>query len=204
MDLEVVLESSQGSQSLCRVGACTGAFLSNCRSSVTLPFAWIKGSVAFPRGFPTRLSHEPFPRGFPTSLSHEAFPRAFPTGLSHVPPWCESILGLKVEAVQGKQVSLEWTETLGDSGNGGTTLEFLSPFLWRAPPLEIRWERREFLPDHAGKDPSCRTRRRNRGSSVCGRDSRASSPLETGMSGSFLSCSKVVKDPLEVPQVRCD
>ena len=42
-------------------------------------------------------------------LSHEAFPRIFPTGLSHVPPWCESILGLKVEAVQGKQVSLEWT-----------------------------------------------------------------------------------------------
>ena len=40
-------------------------------------------------------------------LSHEAFPRGFPTGLSHVPPWCESILGLKVEAVQGKEVSLE-------------------------------------------------------------------------------------------------
>ena len=52
-----------------------------------LPFAWIKGSEAFPRGFPT--------------------------GLSHVPPWCESILLLKVEAVQGKQVSLEWTETSG-------------------------------------------------------------------------------------------
>ena len=37
-------------------------------------------------------------------------------GLPHraVPhPWCESILGLKVEAVQGKQVSLEWTETSG-------------------------------------------------------------------------------------------
>ena len=34
-------------------------------------------------------------------------------GLSHVPPWCESILGLKFEAVQGKQVSLEWTETSG-------------------------------------------------------------------------------------------
>ena len=51
--------------------------------------------------------------GFPSSLSHEAFPRGFPTGLSHVPPWCESKLGLKVEAVQGKQVSLEWTETSG-------------------------------------------------------------------------------------------
>ena len=62
-------------------------FLPNCSSSVTLPFAWIKGSVAFPRGFPT--------------------------GLSHVPPRCESIVGLKVEAVQGKQVSLEWTETSG-------------------------------------------------------------------------------------------
>ena len=84
-------------------------------------------------------------------LSLEACPGGFSTGLSHVPPWCESILSLKVEAVQGKQVSLERTETLGDSGNGGTTLEFLSPFLWRAPPLEMRRERREFFPDHAGK-----------------------------------------------------
>ena len=49
--------------------------------------------------------------GFPSRLSQEAFPRGFPTGLSHVTPWCESILGLKVEAVQGKQVSLGWTET---------------------------------------------------------------------------------------------
>ena len=46
-------------------------------------------------------------------LSLEAFPRGFPTGLSHVPPWCEWILGLKVEAVQGKQVPLKWTETYG-------------------------------------------------------------------------------------------
>ena len=28
-----------------------------------------------------------------------------------MPPWFESILGLKVEAVQEKQVILEWTET---------------------------------------------------------------------------------------------
>ena len=40
---------------------------------------------------------------------------------------------------------------LRDSVNGGTTLEFLSPFLWRAPPLGMRRERREFFPDHAGK-----------------------------------------------------
>ena len=30
-----------------------------------------------------------------------------------MPPWCESILSLKVEAVKGKQDSLEWTETSG-------------------------------------------------------------------------------------------
>ena len=99
MDLGVLLESPQGSQSLSRVGACTCAFLPSCSSSVTLPFAWIKGSVAFPRGFPT--------------------------GLSHVSPRSESILGLKVEAVQGKQVSLEWTEKSGGLWNGGTTLESL-------------------------------------------------------------------------------
>ena len=90
-------------------------------------------------------------RGFPSRLSHEAFPRGFPTGLSHVPPWCELILGLKVDAVQGKEVSLEWTVTSGGLWECGTSLEFLSPFLWRAPPLEMQRERREFFPDHAGK-----------------------------------------------------
>ena len=87
MDLGVLLESPQGSVSSSRVGACTYAFLPSCSSSVTLLFAWFKESVPFPRGFPK--------------------------GLFHVPPLCETILGLKVEAVQGKQVSLEWTETPG-------------------------------------------------------------------------------------------
>ena len=31
------------------------------------------------------------------------------------------------------------------------SLEFLSPFLWRAPPLEMQRERRELFPDYAGK-----------------------------------------------------
>ena len=78
-----LLESPQLSQSSSRVGACTCAFFPRFSSIVMLPFAWIKGSVAFPRGFPT--------------------------GLSHVPPWWESILDVKVLAVQGKQVPLEWT-----------------------------------------------------------------------------------------------
>ena len=61
------------------------------KEQIHITFPWIKGSVAIPRGFPTRL----------------------PTGLYHVPPCCEPFLGMKFEAVQGKQGSLEWTETSG-------------------------------------------------------------------------------------------
>ena len=74
-----------------------------------LPFAGIKGSVGF----------------------LEAFPRGFPTGLSHGPPWCESILGFKVEAMQGKEVSLEWTET-----SGGLWVWWLDPGVPLAFPVE--------------------------------------------------------------------
>ena len=70
-------------------------------------------SVAAVSRFPSRGSRD---QGLSLEAFHEAFPRGFPTGLSHVPPWFESILGLKVEAVQGKQVSLEWTETSGGLG----------------------------------------------------------------------------------------
>ena len=60
------------------------------------------------------------------------------------------------------------------------------------------------FPSTQGKDPSSRARRRKRDSCGCGRDSCASSRVGTGMSGNFLSCSKGVKDPLEVPEFRCD
>ena len=52
---------------------------------------------------------------------------------------------------------------------------------------------RNSFPTTQGKDPSSRSRRRKRGSSGCWRDSRASSPVKTFMSGNFLSCSKGVK-----------
>ena len=124
--------------------------------------------------------------------------------LSHVPPWCELILGLKVEAVQGKQVSLEWTETSGVSGNGRTTLEFLYLSCGKRLLLRCDGNAGNSFQTTQGKDPSSRARRRKRGSSGCGRDSSASFRVETGMSGNFLSCSKGIKDPLEVPEVRCD
>ena len=101
-------------------------------------------AVAAVSRFPSRESRD-------LSLSLEDFPRGYPTVLSHVPPWCESILGLKVKAVQGKQVSLEWTETFGGLWEWWHDSGVLSPFLWRTPPIEMQREGREFFPDHAGK-----------------------------------------------------
>ena len=46
-----------------------------------------------------------------------------------MPPWCQSILSLKVEAVQGKQVSLEWTETSGTDFSGGRSGGLVFPSL---------------------------------------------------------------------------
>ena len=67
------------------------------------------GTVAAVSHFPSRGSRDLW-------LSLEAFGRGFPTGLTHV-PWCsEWILGVKVEAVQGKQVPLEWTDIWGVLG----------------------------------------------------------------------------------------
>ena len=128
MDIWVLLESPQGTQSLSRVGAFTCAILPSCSSIVTLSFAWIKGSVAFPRGFPTRLSHRAVPRATVVCVD----PR------------------LESRNSAGKTGFPEWTETSGGLWECGSTLEFRSPILWRTPPLEMRRERQEFFPDHAG------------------------------------------------------
>ena len=51
-----------------------------------------------------------------------------------MPPRRESNLGVKVEAVQGKQVPLEWTETSGGLlewwQDPGVPLAFVSPETW--------------------------------------------------------------------------
>ena len=72
--------SLPGESVLYSSGSIHVRFHPSCSSGVPLPFAWIKVSAAFPRGFGT-------------SLFLEAFPRDFPKGLSHVPPCCVSILG---------------------------------------------------------------------------------------------------------------
>ena len=65
MDLGVLLESPQGSQSSSRMPACCCAFLQSGSSSGTQSAAWRKGSMVFPRVFPTRLSHRAVPQGCP-------------------------------------------------------------------------------------------------------------------------------------------
>ena len=57
---------SPGESVLVSSGGIHVRFPPGCSSSVALPFAWIKGSGAFPRGYPTRLSHEAFPQGCTT------------------------------------------------------------------------------------------------------------------------------------------
>ena len=114
MDLGVLLESPQGSVLVSRGGMHVRfppELQQQCRSSLRVD----QGIC-----------------GFPSRLSHEAFPRGFPTGLTHVSPLCESILGLKVEAVQGKQISLEWTET-----SGGLWEWWQDPGVPLAFPVEI-------------------------------------------------------------------
>ena len=124
--------------------------------------------------------------------------------MSHVSQLCESILGLNVEAVQENRFPWNGLRHLGDSGNGGTTLEFLSHVLWRAPPLEMRRERREFFPDHAGKGSLLSSKEADTGLLWIWAGLSSYSGVETGMPGNVLSCSKGEKYPLEVPEVRCD
>ena len=132
MDLGVLLESPQGSQSSSRMGACTCAFLQSCSSSVSLPVGYLMGSMALPRIFPMRLSHEAFPQRCP--MCHRGVSR------------CSSR-----KSRQFRENSFRWNglRNLGDSGNSDMTLEFLSPFLWRAPHLEMRREGPEFYPNQA-------------------------------------------------------
>ena len=98
----------------------------------------------------------------------------------------------------------EWTETSG--GLGMVARPRSSSCLSCGDGLLLRCNGNDgnSFPTKQGKDPSSRARRRKRGSPGCVRDPRASSPVETGMSGNFWSCSKGVKYPLVAPVGRCD
>ena len=107
------------------------------------------------------LSLEAFP---------EAFTRGFPTGLSKLPPWCESILGSKVEAVQGNRFPWNGLRHRGTLGMVERPSSSSLLFCGERPLLRCDGNAGNSFPTTQGKDPSSRARRRKRGSSGCGRD----------------------------------
>ena len=68
----------------------------------------------------------------------------------------------------------------------------------------MRRERREFFPDYAGKGSLLWIYQAETGLLWMWAGLSAYSRVESGMLGNFLSCNKGVKDPLEVPEFRCD
>ena len=65
-------------------------------------------------------------------------------------------------------------------------------------------ELREFFPDHAAKGCILSSYEAETGLLWMWAGLSCFLSSETGIPGNFLSCSKGVKDPLEVPKVRCD
>ena len=68
----------------------------------------------------------------------------------------------------------------------------------------MRQKRREIFPDHAGKGSLLSSYEAETGLLWMWAELSCFLSVETGISGNYLSCSKGVKDPLEVPDVRCD
>ena len=68
----------------------------------------------------------------------------------------------------------------------------------------MRQECPEFFPEHASQGSLISSNEAETGLLWMWPGPRASSRVETGMSGNFLSCNKGVKDPLDFPEVRCD
>ena len=83
-------------------------------------------------------------------------------------------------------------------------LEFLSTFLLRAPPLEMRRESRESFPEEAGNGTLISSYEAETGLLLMLAGCSVFLSSGDGMSGNFLSCSKGVKDPFEVQERRCD
>ena len=81
------------------------------------------------------------------------------------------------------------------------SLEFLSPFLWRAPPLEMQRERREFFPDLAGKGSLLSSYEGETGLLWMWAELSCFLLSGDGYVGELLELQHGVKDSLEVPEV---
>ena len=74
---------------------------------------------------------------------------------------CESILGVKAEAVQGKQVPVKRTDTSGGVLEWWHDPAVPLPFPLESASLEMRWDAGNSFPTKQGKDTSSRGRAGN-------------------------------------------
>ena len=150
---------------------------------------------------PVKLAQPTAQHGFYRDIAVYAFPIEKPA----VPEKVTGDFTADFEAFRRGEKPLAVPIAPEDKG-GAVVFEYARPIM--PTSLVTCWNESQFYldldPTKQGKDLSSRARRRKRGSPGCVRDPRASSRVEAGMSGNFLSCSKGVKDPLEVPVVRCD
>ena len=84
------------------------------------------------------------------------------------------------------------------------TLEFLSPFLWRAPPLLMGRERWEFFPDIAGKGSLLSSKEAETGLLWMWAGLACFLSSGDGYVGELLELQQGCERPLEVLEVTCD
>ena len=77
-------------------------------------------------------------------------------------------------------------------------------FLWRAPPLEMPRECREFFPDHAGKGSLLSSYEAETGLLWMWAGLSCFVSSGDGYVGELLELQQGCDDPLEFPEVRCD
>ena len=135
------------------MGACTFNFLPICGSSVTLPLACIKGSAAFPGGFPMTLSHEDFPQGCPTC--HRGVSRSSAS-----------------KSRQCRENRFPWNglRHLGDSANVARPWSSSRLSCGERLLLRCDWNAGNAFQTTQGKDPSSRAMRWKQCSSESGRE----------------------------------
>ena len=111
---------------------------------------------------------------------------------------------MKVEAVQGKQVSLEWTETSGELWEWWHDPGFPLAFPVENASCSDGRECQESFPDDTGRESILSSYEAETGLLWMWAGLSCFLSSGDGYVGELLELQQDVKDVLEVPEVRCD